>query len=132
MLAHLVLSSPSPPGAVGVASRRPTRRRSPAGNPEVEAAHIYPKKEGGSDDDRNGLALCKFHHWTFDTGWISVTDSHRIIVLDKPDAECYDDPIGFDGERLTLPREAETRPRSFWRNIENATDPRGTERPRTP
>lgn len=43
-------------------------RRSPDGTPEVEAAHIYPRSENGRDDVRNGLALCRLHHWAFDTG----------------------------------------------------------------
>jgi len=35
---------------------------------------------GGSDDIRNGIALCQFHHWAFDPGWLSFTDDHEIIV----------------------------------------------------
>jgi putative restriction endonuclease len=31
-------------------------------HPEVDAAHIYPVARNGSNDIRNGLALCKFHH----------------------------------------------------------------------
>jgi putative restriction endonuclease len=45
-----------------------SQRESPNGKPEVEAAHIYSKAEGGSDDPRNGISLCKFHHWAFDSG----------------------------------------------------------------
>jgi len=35
---------------------------------EAEAGHIVPKKEGGTDDPRNGLAICHTHHWAFDNG----------------------------------------------------------------
>ena len=34
--------------------------------PEVEAAHIFPLRPNGSNDPRNGLALCRSHHWAFD------------------------------------------------------------------
>jgi len=34
----------------------------------LTAAHICPKSEGGSDDWRNGLALCATHHAAFDRG----------------------------------------------------------------
>ncbi|WP_433633694.1 hypothetical protein [Halomicrococcus sp. NG-SE-24] len=37
-----------------------SQRETPAGTPEVEAAHIYPKSEFGSDDPRKGLALVVF------------------------------------------------------------------------
>jgi 5-methylcytosine-specific restriction endonuclease McrA len=65
------------------------RRVTPDGSPEVEAAHIYPKSEGGVDEVQNGVALCKLHHWAFDAGWISFTDDHEIIVRDAPEQDQY-------------------------------------------
>lgn len=47
---------------------------------EVEAAHIVPRHKFGCDDARNGLALCKSHHWAFDVGLIGVDSDYRIIV----------------------------------------------------
>jgi hypothetical protein len=47
---------------------------------EVEAAHIVPHNSNGRDDVWNGLALCKFHHWAFDTGWFSLSDDCKIVV----------------------------------------------------
>jgi hypothetical protein len=47
---------------------------------EVEAAHIVPHGSNGRDDVWNGIALCKFHHWAFDTGWFSLSDDCRIVV----------------------------------------------------
>lgn len=46
--------------------------RSPAGTFEVEAAHIVPRGLKGADDARNGLALCRSHHWAFDSGLFGV------------------------------------------------------------
>ncbi|WP_244531481.1 HNH endonuclease [Halogranum amylolyticum] len=59
-------------------------RETPSGDPEVEAAHIYPRSENGADDPRNGLALCKLHHWAFDSGWLAVSDDYEILVKDVP------------------------------------------------
>jgi putative restriction endonuclease len=53
---------------------------SPQGRPEVESAHIYPKYEGGANDLRNGIALCRFHHWAFDRGWFALTDGLEVRV----------------------------------------------------
>ena len=61
------------------------RRLSPEGVPEVEAAHVYPVAEGGPDDLRNGIALCRTHHWAFDHGWFAATDDRRILVADADD-----------------------------------------------
>jgi predicted restriction endonuclease len=38
----------------------------------LDAAHIGPKKEHGSDDPRNGLVLCPNHHRAFDIGFCAV------------------------------------------------------------
>ena len=46
---------------------------------EVEAAHIVPHGANGKDDIWNGMALCRFHHWAFDAGWLAVLDNFRII-----------------------------------------------------
>lgn len=47
---------------------------------EAEAAHIIPVKAYGPDDPRNGLSLCKRHHWTFDIGLFTITDVRTIKV----------------------------------------------------
>jgi hypothetical protein len=85
-------------------------RETPAGNPEVEAAHIYPKEHGGADDVRNGLALCKLHHWAFDSGWLSLTDEHEIMVKEATDHTGYHEFKQFEGERIDRPDEEQTEP----------------------
>jgi putative restriction endonuclease len=47
--------------------------RSPIGASEVEAAHVIPRAQKGSDDVRNGIALCRLHHWAFDHQLVGVT-----------------------------------------------------------
>lgn len=86
------------------------RRVAPNGSMEVEAAHIYPKSEGGVDDVRNGIALCKLHHWAFDNGWLSITDDCNIIVRDAEDRDGYDDFTDFDGDALHLPNDENLHP----------------------
>jgi len=47
---------------------------------EADAAHIISVKDQGPDDPRNGLSLCKRHHWAFDHGLFTITDALRIKV----------------------------------------------------
>ena len=46
----------------------------------TEAAHIIPFKVSGNDDIRNGISLCKLHHWAFDSGLISLSRNYEVIV----------------------------------------------------
>ncbi len=46
---------------------------------EVQAAHIYPHRLGGVDDVRNGLALCRTHHWAFDEHVFTINNDHELI-----------------------------------------------------
>jgi hypothetical protein len=47
---------------------------------EAQAAHIIPKNKNGTDDPRNGLSLCRTHHWAFDNGLFSLSDDYHIAV----------------------------------------------------
>jgi hypothetical protein len=47
---------------------------------EATAAHIVPKRKNGTDDPRNGLSLCRTHHWAFDTGIFSLSDDYEILL----------------------------------------------------
>jgi putative restriction endonuclease len=46
----------------------------------VDAAHIMPFAEFHNDDPRNGIALCKNHHWGFDCGWFAISDDYKTVV----------------------------------------------------
>lgn len=50
---------------------------------EVQAAHIVPHSSKGKDDIWNGLALCRLHHWAFDSGWFTLTDGLAIKVSER-------------------------------------------------
>jgi len=46
----------------------------------LEAAHIVPKHENGTDDPRNGLVLCAVHHRMFDANTIGIDPTGLNIV----------------------------------------------------
>jgi putative restriction endonuclease len=52
----------------------------PNGRSEIEASHIVPRSRAGADDVRNGLALCRSHHWAFDAGLFSITEGRTVYV----------------------------------------------------
>lgn len=54
--------------------------KTPHDKSEVEAAHIVPRRLRGVDDVRNGLALCRSHHWAFDEGLFGIEENRRVLV----------------------------------------------------
>jgi putative restriction endonuclease len=77
----------------------------------VQSAHIYPKRLDGSDDVRNGISLCRRHHWAMDAGWISIADDYRVLVHeDLPDHEDYRFIAEYESEKIRLPSVAESSP----------------------
>lgn len=84
---------------------------SPQGKPEVEAAHIYPKANNGSDDLRNGICLCRFHHWAFDVGWFSIRDNLTMVVRSNvPESKEYARIRKLSGRSLRMPLDQRFRP----------------------
>ena len=79
---------------------------------EAEAAHIVPVSKNGPDDPRNGLSFCRRHHWAYDEGLFTVTDSRTFLISPavlraerrKFDLEEY------DGESLVGPASESCRP----------------------
>lgn len=60
---------------------------------ELEAAHIRSVASGGPDELRNGLSLCGRHHWAFDHGFFTLTDSLQVQWLapfSDPHKEVHD------------------------------------------
>jgi predicted restriction endonuclease len=55
----------------------------PEGHTVVDAAHIVPWRQSHNDEIRNGLALCKLCHWSFDHGMMGVSDAFAIIVPER-------------------------------------------------
>ncbi len=46
----------------------------------IDAAHIMPFGIFHNDDPRNGIALCKNHHWGFDAGWFTAIENYKILI----------------------------------------------------
>jgi putative restriction endonuclease len=91
-----------------------TRRLTPDENPEVEAAHIVPRAEGGPDDLRNGLALCKLHHWAFDCGWIAIDDDLGVVVNSRTEVQTPDVVENVRGQTLSEPTDFGHRPHQTY------------------
>jgi len=88
-----------------------SQRYAPDGRPEVEAAHIRSAvSDNGPDSIRNGVALCRLHHWGFDKGWFSINDDYSIIVRDEPEINGYDKFMKLEGKELNLPEDEELHP----------------------
>lgn len=54
--------------------------RASSGESVTDAAHIIPFSVSYNDDIRNGISLCKSHHWAFDTGLISVDGAYQVVI----------------------------------------------------
>ena len=50
------------------------------GESATDAAHIIPFHISQNDDVRNGISFCKLHHWAFDKGLISLSETYKVIV----------------------------------------------------
>jgi len=79
---------------------------------EAEAAHIIPIPDHGPDDPRNGLSFCRRHHWAFDMGLFTITDSKAVklspAVL-RAERRRFD-LEEYDGEALMGPASEACRP----------------------
>jgi putative restriction endonuclease len=72
---------------------------------EAQAAHIVPKNKRGTDDPRNGLSLCRTHHWAFDNGLFSLSDNYQIAlspVVSKAETANFS-LADFSDKQITLP-----------------------------
>ena len=47
---------------------------------EVEAAHVVPVTQGGTDDVRNGLSLSRTLHWAFDRGLFGIREDRTVYI----------------------------------------------------
>jgi putative restriction endonuclease len=49
----------------------------------IDACHVKPIQHLGEDHIRNGIALCKIHHWAFDRGAISISNEMNLLISKK-------------------------------------------------
>lgn len=81
--------------------------RTDNGKTLVDAAHILPFATHHNDDPRNGIALCKNHHWGFDAGAFGIDDDYKIIVS-KRIVETV--PLVIAATQLSVPGKSEFAP----------------------
>ncbi len=58
----------------------------PGGDPGVDSSHILPYSQYNLDDVRNGMCLCKLHHWAFDEGLIEIHfdgTNYRVVITEE-------------------------------------------------
>lgn len=83
----------------------------PSGRGEVEAAHIISRSLRGSDDIRNGLLLCKAHHWAFDAGLVGISPEFEVVVpASVRGIERNQSLNALHGSPILLPKRAEAWP----------------------
>jgi len=75
------------------------------GSTLVDGAHIVPRSQSNNDDPRNGLALCKSHHWMFDRNMLSISPDYKIHFSRwlKGNNNEADDLLKFDKKSILLP-----------------------------
>jgi len=89
---------------------------------ELEAAHIRPVEQNGPDDPRNGLSLCRRHHWALDHGFFTLSDAAVVEWL-APVKDPHNEVT--DGLQLAMPKLDVWRPhpeylgwhRREWRGV---------------
>lgn len=79
----------------------------------VDGAHIKPLSLFNDNDIRNGVSLCKNHHWAFDNGLFAIDNDYTVIVAkdfteESPNTKSIKE---FDGEKLLLPTLKKFHPR---------------------
>jgi putative restriction endonuclease len=79
----------------------------------VEAAHLVPFAETQDDDPRNGMALCKNHHWAMDQFLIAPGTDKAWHVSGKLDdrLEGQQDLLRLHGRSILLPTDDRYHPR---------------------
>ena len=86
----------------------------------VEASHIVPVADGGTDEVTNGIALCPNHHKAFDLGLFLITPDYKIFLRGDRTKRIREDKKdgGLDnfivdlrvGEQIFLPADSKFHP----------------------
>jgi putative restriction endonuclease len=78
---------------------------------EVEAAHIVPRSLKGPDDSRNGLVLCRSHHWAFDHGLIGIDSNRKVVLSHTAGTDARNSHLGkYSGQLVRSPGNAALQP----------------------
>ena len=82
------------------------------GESATDAAHIIPFSISRNDDVRNGVSLCKLHHWAFDIGLISLNKTYKVIVSELMSEQGPTEWLlsELEGKTIWLPNDKQLRP----------------------
>jgi putative restriction endonuclease len=79
----------------------------------LEAVHICPVADGGCDDPRNGLVLCRNHHRAFDAGMVYIDPETLTVASTRPSASLQ--ALQITRRRLDALRHPPHREALIWR-----------------
>ena len=72
-------------------------------------------KLNGSNDFRNGIALCKIHHWAFENGLFAIKDDYTIIIEGRiSNDKVYKEINQFAGKTIRLPEKNKPKPHPIF------------------
>jgi len=73
---------------------------------------VWPRSISRNDDPRNGMALCKTHHWMFDQYLVSVTPEYRIHLSPWliSNGQNIEGTLTFEGSAIHLPSDRRFKP----------------------
>jgi putative restriction endonuclease len=80
----------------------------------VEGAHIIPWSESFNDDPRNGISLCRNHHWLFDKHMLTIRSDYKIQLSPWLNREInqWDEYKKISGSEILLPSDSKFYPAS--------------------
>jgi hypothetical protein len=82
---------------------------------ETESCHIYPREKNGRDDLRNGIAMCRLHHWAFDNGLFSIRNDYSIIVESRIRRDLnYEEIWRYENEHIAPPANKKYMPHEIF------------------
>lgn len=111
--------------------------RGTTGVVSLEAAHIVPVPPpyNGQDVDPNGMCLCKFHHWAFDAGVLTLEPRGEAFVvrIDKTALQAAREHtlvarflLDFDGREIDVPPDTASPYPGYRRKLAEALTIRNT------
>jgi hypothetical protein len=74
----------------------------------IEAAHIVPHAQLGSDSPVNGMAMSRDVHWAFDHGFFTVTREFSVAVHPRAIGQVFLKRI--DAKQIRMPRDKRAKP----------------------
>lgn len=73
----------------------------------IDACHVKPLQHFGDDNVKNGIALCKIHHWALDRGAVSISQDMSVLISKKLNGnKLFEYFTSFENLKLFVPRDS--------------------------